>query len=107
MHRTPRQSELPAVKRQKRWILISYGCLVLMMANLFSGQAVPVLQFVIFLLFCIAMAARASLVVQDGVFIMTSLIRDYAASGGYGLALAFIRLVAETVVGVLLLIAVT
>jgi hypothetical protein len=49
----------------------------------------------------------ASLVVQDGVFIMTSLIRDYAASGGYGLALAFIKLVAETVAGVLLLIAVT
>ena len=105
MRETPRKNDLTAVKRQKPWILISYGCLVLMLGNFFSGRAVPALQLVVFFLFCIAVVVRAILVVQDGVFTMTSLISDYVVRGRYGVALAFVRLVGETGAGVLLLIA--
>jgi hypothetical protein len=105
MREIPRKNDLTAVKRQKRWIFISYGCLGLMVGNFLLGDPVSVVKLVIFCLFCISVVARAILVFEDGLFTMTSFIRDYVVRGGYGTALAFVRLVAEAVVGILLLIA--
>jgi hypothetical protein len=98
----PHESELRAVKTQKKLACLSYGCIALLGGNLYLWDRgfciVPAASGVFFLL-CISILARAVSVFRDGFFVRGSRI----VRGGYGIALALARLGAELVIGVLLL----
>jgi hypothetical protein len=99
----PHESELGAVKRQKRLAWASYTCIVLLGISLYlwdQGFSTRPAAWVVFSLLCLSLLARAACVFGDG-FLARGV---YITRGGYGIALALVRLGGELAAGLLLLL---
>lgn len=105
MREFPHENELQAVKRQKNWMYVQYGCIILMGVCLCLGGRFLILIPIAFCFLCVSILARAILVFQDNFFARGGLTRNQVVRGSYGIALAIGRLIGELIIGILILLA--
>lgn len=102
MREFPHESELQAIKTQKKLAYLSYGCIALLGVGLYlwdRGIFIVPVASVVFCLLCVSILARAVSVFRDRFFVRGGRI----VRGDYGIVLALARLGIELMVGVLLL----
>lgn len=105
MRELPHENELQAVKKQKSWMYLEYGCITLMGGSLYLEGWFLALIPIAFCLLCVTILARAILVFQDGFFARGGLTKNEVVRGSYGIVLAIGRLIGELVIGIFILLA--